>query len=87
MCAFSYAVLCCAADPNWYGFSMYDPCAARVLAKLMNSRDLQLALGAITPSESTKEWKGCVGKSITYSVKDMAASMIPIYKELLAKSK
>jgi len=74
------------ADPENEGFQMWDPCAAsQVIPEVMNMRDVQLAMGAITPSEPTKEWTPCTGSNLTYSVKDMTTSMIPVYRQLLNK--
>jgi hypothetical protein len=64
---------------------MFDPCATSVIPALMNNRTFQLALGAIEGSEPAIPWKACVGTNLTYSVKDMVASMIPVYRELNAR--
>lgn len=70
---------------NFFGWAVVDPCAAKVMSKVMNMRDVQLALGAIQPSEATREWVGCNGRSINYSSKELATSMVPVYKELLSR--
>lgn len=62
-----------------------DPCAGQQLTKLMNRRDVQLAFGAIQESDATREWKGCIGRGLHYSNADLARSMVPIYKELVAR--
>jgi hypothetical protein len=64
---------------------MFDPCAISVIPALMTNRTMQLALGAIEGSEPALAWKACVGSNLTYSVKDMVASMVPVYKELNAR--
>ena len=62
-----------------------DPCAAKVLPKIMNNNNVQLALGAIQQGEEARQWQACNEKGLTYSVKDLTTSMVPVYKELLAK--
>ena len=64
---------------------MVDPCAAKVLPTIMNNKDVQLTLGAIQQGEEARHWQACNGKGLNYSVKDLTASMVPVYKELLAK--
>jgi hypothetical protein len=51
----------------------------------MNNRNVQLALGAIQQGEEARQWQACNEKGLTYSVKDLTTSMVPVYKELLAR--
>lgn len=70
------------ADFTWNGIAIGDPCADA--GPYLRRRDVQLALHAIQPNESTLWWTRCAGKNITYDVRSMTTSMIPLHKKLLA---
>lgn len=46
------------AEYSFFGWAVVDPCAAMMMTKVMNMRDVQLALGAIQPSEATRGVEG-----------------------------
>lgn len=85
LCCYHAHPLCHTDYAFGYGWQLLDPCAAKVLPKFMNNREVQLALGAIQPSEETRQWKACNGQGIKYSIKDLTTSMVPVYKELVSR--
>ena len=61
----------------------YDPCVDDETAKYLNTKAVQAALHVDTGASIGRVWSDCSGE-VDYSREDLLASMLPVYRKLLA---